>query len=148
MRDSAAPSDSSGTGQRLNQPATRRGATMRLIVLGLTIAIFLSIAIPQSVGMAAAAGEADGAADAASVQAVVAAMNLAFVDHRATDAPPSQWIDSVDDIAPMMAGGVLPEGLKHVGDRLCDSRGSTYALDAETMSQAATLVREAEPAHR
>ncbi len=115
-----------------------RGFTLiELVVVIVIIAILVGIALPKYYDHSAAAKES---ADVAAIAGMNTALRLAYMDHRMTEAPPSQWIDDVDDLPEIMNHQRLPEGVSIVAGKIVDQRGNSYTLVPETAAQAGTLI--------
>jgi prepilin-type N-terminal cleavage/methylation domain-containing protein len=130
----------SRAGRPAFRPAFRPGYTLiEFLAVMVIIGILGGLAIPSYFDWDA---HARAAADEASIAAIRTALVLAHTDHAARDAPDTQWIDEVKDIAALMENGKLPAGIVIVGGKLEDMRGNTYALTAETATSPAVLELE------
>lgn len=118
---------------------SRAFTLIELIVVVVIIAILVGIAMPKYYDHSLAARNS---ADAASIGAINTALKLAFMDHRMTEAPASQWIDDVDDIAAIMNNSALPDGLTTSSGKVVDRRGNTYTLTAESTANAGALTQD------
>lgn len=115
----------------------RRGFTLvELIAVIIVLAVMAGIAIPKYIDSSDKAKEA---ADLASIDGITSAMQMAFFDHQLKNAPSSDYITSVNDIAAIMESGELPQGIVVHGALLEDQRGHRYLLIAETSTRAARL---------
>lgn len=134
--------------RRLDMLAAARARRLRrhcgftlieLVAVIVIIAILVGIALPRYTDHSAAAMDA---ADTAAIGAINAALRLAYMDHRMTEAPASQWINDVDDIASIMNQDMLPGGITIVAGKIVDQRGFEYSLTPETAEQAGTLIQD------
>lgn len=125
---------------RLRRARARSAFTLvELIVVVVIAAILVGVALPKYYDHA---DRARDAADVAAIAGINSALRLAYMDHRMTEAPPSIWIDEVEDIAPIMNHAMLPEGLTIVAGKVVDQRGFSYTLIAESLARAGTLVQD------
>lgn len=121
-------------------PIVSRAFTLiELIVVVVIIAILVGVALPRYFDHSARAKDS---ADDAAIAAISTALKMAYMDHRMTEAPASQWIDEVDDIAAIMNHGMLPEGITIASNKLVDQRSNTYTLTPETSTAAALVTRD------
>ena len=107
-----------------------------LLVVLVMIAILVGFALPRYYDRQAAAKEA---ADITAIDGINAALRLAYIDHRMTEAPASFWIDDVTDIANILHHARLPDGITCADGRIIDQRGNRYRLTKETASSTATI---------
>lgn len=115
----------------------RFGFTLiELIAVIIILAVLSAVALPKYFDYSSRAKES---ADTGSLGGISTALQLAYLDHRQTDAPSSQWITAITDIAGAMQTGQLPEGVTIDSGQLVDQRGNRYDFTAETISAAARI---------
>lgn len=124
-----------------------RGFTLiELLAVAVILATLFVLAVPRYFDWA---DEARQSADGASIGALAAALNLAFLEHRANDAASGEWITTVAQIETMMQTGELPsgiiQGITGSGDKLKDQRGNTYTFTPETKDAPAGLTMDPTP---
>lgn len=128
-------------------PDKKRGFTLvEMLAVVLILAVLAAVAVPRFYDYR---GDAEEAADIASLAGIRTALHLAYVQHRADDAPAAQWVTSVGQIEDMMLTGELPagiiEGITVSGGKLQDRRGNTYTLTPETATSSAKLELDSVP---
>ncbi len=117
----------------------RRAFTLiELVAVIVVLAILGGIALPKFIN---SAGRAKDAADNAAFAGINTALNSAYMSHRSTDAPSSQWVTSLNALTGAMESGKLPEGWAVNGTQLSDQRGNLYDFIAETATASAHLQR-------
>lgn len=115
----------------------RQGFTLiELVAVLVVLAILSAVALPKYLDYA---DRARDSADEASLAGIRTALQSAYMDHRATDAPAGEWVTTVAAIGAAMETGELPSGITIVGAKLQDQRGNTYTFAAETSTQPARL---------
>ncbi|MEM7229157.1 MAG: type II secretion system protein [Planctomycetota bacterium] len=114
-----------------------RGFTLiELVAVIVVLAILAGVALPRYLDQSATAQRE---ADEASIDGIRTALKLAYVDHRSTDAPPSAWITTLEQVPAIMFTGDWPEGIERSGRVLFDRSGNKYGLVPETATSAAEL---------
>ena len=112
---------------------------MELLAVVVILAVLAAVAVPRYYDYAA---DAKDSADEGALAGIRTALITSFGQNRMTNAPSSQWVDGVDDIAGTLDTGQLPQGITIAGTKLQDSRGNTYTLTAETAAEPARLTKD------
>jgi MSHA pilin protein MshA len=115
----------------------RHGFTLiELIAVVIILAVLSAVALPKYFNYS---DQARNSADEGSLGGITTALQLAYLDHRQSNAPAGQWITDTNDIAAAMQTGQLPEGVTIDAGQLVDQRGNRYDFTAETISTAARI---------
>ena len=118
----------------------RRAFTLiELIAVIVVLAVLAGIAAPRFLD---ASDDARESAAEASIAAITTALSDAFIHHRVLDAPSTDWINDVNDIAALMEFNELPEGVTVDGSELVDQTDTRWRLTAETETDAARLTEQ------
>ena len=116
----------------------RRGFTLiELIAVIVVLAVLAGVALPVYFDWS---DEAEESAAAYSIGGIRTALNDTFTNHRVTNAPSSEWVASLNDIAGTMLDQRLPEGVTIVSGQLLVQNDDLYDFTAETNSEPARLV--------
>ncbi len=115
----------------------RRAFTLiELIAVIIILAVLAGVALPKYFDYSS---DAKTSADEGSIAGINTALNMAYLDHKLTDAPAGSRITNINDIDTVMESRQLPDGITINGAQLEDQRGNLYDFTAETASAAARV---------
>lgn len=118
-----------------NRP--RPGFTfIELVAVIVVLGILAGVALPKYISYR---DKANKSADEASLAGIRSALNDRYMSNRSNDASSTSWVTEATQVAAVMEGGKLPDGITLNGAMLQDRRGNTYVFVAETATTPAKL---------
>ncbi|MCA9296288.1 MAG: prepilin-type N-terminal cleavage/methylation domain-containing protein [Phycisphaerales bacterium] len=115
---------------------------VELIAVLVVLAVLGAIALPKYFSLSK---RANGTADDAAIAGIRTALHGAFMDHRMNNAPSTEWVLTINDIADTMATGALPAGITINAGKLVDQSGYQYNFTAETLAAPAKITQVINP---